>query len=78
MYLNPQIFTFNLHWYAVCVQLFSSGLCQGGEDEQGILGFLEQDIKQEVNRGKRLVCICTSQPCFQPQDLALILFLMHK
>ena len=36
-------------------QLFSSGLSQRGEDEEGILGFLEKDIKQELARGKRLV-----------------------
>uniref|UniRef100_A0A6A7FRD7 G2/M phase-specific E3 ubiquitin-protein ligase n=1 Tax=Hirondellea gigas TaxID=1518452 RepID=A0A6A7FRD7_9CRUS len=36
--------------------LFSSGLSQDGEDDEGILGFLETSIKKEVSRGKRLHC----------------------
>lgn len=37
--------------------LFSSGLSQQGKSEKhGILGFLPEDIKQEVRRGSRLRC----------------------
>jgi hypothetical protein len=28
---------------------------QKGEDEEGILGFLVEDIQREIRRGKRLV-----------------------
>jgi len=37
------------------VQLFSSGLCQSGQNEEGLWGFLMPDIKKELGRGKRLV-----------------------
>lgn len=29
---------------------------QKGKDEDGILGFLSEDIQKELRRGKRLVC----------------------
>jgi len=36
--------------------LFSSGLEQKGDEEEGILGFLSEDILKEVRRGLRLKC----------------------
>ncbi|KAK7065286.1 Zinc ion binding [Halocaridina rubra] len=36
--------------------LFSSGLPQNGDDEEGILGFLIPDILKELQRGKKLSC----------------------
>ncbi|XP_063889459.1 mucin-2-like isoform X3 [Scylla paramamosain] len=44
---------FHVHYYCL---LFSSGLPQNGEDNEGILGFLEEDIMREVLRGKKLSC----------------------
>jgi len=38
-------------------QLFSAGLEQNGEDNEGILGFLPKDIKKELKRGEKLVCL---------------------
>lgn len=37
------------------LQLFSAGLSQNGEDEQGILGFMPFDINKELKRGDKLV-----------------------
>ncbi len=37
--------------------LFSSGLHQRGEDDEGLAGFLPQDIQQEMRRGRRLKCV---------------------
>lgn len=31
-------------------------MAQKGTDEEGILGFLPEDIQKELRRGKRLVC----------------------
>ena len=36
--------------------MFSSGLEQGGEEEEGIKGFLVEDIVREWRRGSRLKC----------------------
>ncbi|XP_076754834.1 uncharacterized protein LOC143425718 [Xylocopa sonorina] len=41
------------HYYCL---LLSSNMQQRGNDDQGILGFLVKDIREEVRRGKRLVC----------------------
>jgi len=30
---------------------------QKGNDDEGILGFLTEDIQKELRRGRRLVCI---------------------
>ena len=42
------------HYYCL---LFSSGLEQKGRDEDGILGFLNNDIEKEVLRGRKLSCV---------------------
>ncbi|XP_063691414.1 uncharacterized protein LOC134823782 isoform X2 [Bolinopsis microptera] len=36
--------------------LFSSGLVQAGNNEEGLWGFLTPNIKKELSRGKRLTC----------------------
>ena len=36
--------------------MFSSGLIQGGEEGDGILGFLPDDITRELQRGAKLKC----------------------
>nr|XP_012233989.1 PREDICTED: uncharacterized protein LOC105678868 isoform X1 [Linepithema humile] len=41
------------HYYCL---LLSSNMAQKGKDEDGILGFLPEDIQKELRRGKRLVC----------------------
>ncbi|XP_043670618.1 uncharacterized protein LOC122630314 isoform X1 [Vespula pensylvanica] len=41
------------HYYCL---LLSSNMEQKGNDNQGILGFLVEDIRKELRRGKRLVC----------------------
>ncbi|XP_044010017.1 putative mediator of RNA polymerase II transcription subunit 26 [Aphidius gifuensis] len=41
------------HYYCL---LLSSNMQQRGEDEDGILGFLADDIQKELRRGKRLYC----------------------
>ncbi|XP_043266566.1 uncharacterized protein [Venturia canescens] len=41
------------HYYCL---LFSSNMQQQGSDDEGILGFLPDDIHKEIKRGKRLVC----------------------
>jgi len=41
------------HYYCL---LFSCGLEQNGTDDEGIYGFLENDILKEIRRGKRLKC----------------------
>ncbi|XP_014215210.1 uncharacterized protein LOC106644280 isoform X2 [Copidosoma floridanum] len=41
------------HYYCL---LLSSNMEQKGSDDQGILGFLEEDIQKEIRRGKRLYC----------------------
>ena len=42
------------HYYCL---LFSSGLEQKGGDNDGILGFLKNDIEKEVSRGRKLSCV---------------------
>ncbi|XP_011501260.1 PREDICTED: putative uncharacterized protein DDB_G0282133 isoform X2 [Ceratosolen solmsi marchali] len=41
------------HYYCL---LLSSNMEQKGNDDEGILGFLADDIQKEIRRGKRLVC----------------------
>jgi len=38
------------------MQLFSAALSQNGTDQEGVLGFLTEDIAKEVRRSQRLVC----------------------
>ncbi|XP_042670346.1 G2/M phase-specific E3 ubiquitin-protein ligase isoform X2 [Centrocercus urophasianus] len=48
----------NLTLHNYCL-LMSSGIWQRGEEDEGIDGFLIEDIRKEVNRAARLVCnIC--------------------
>ncbi|KAK4319449.1 hypothetical protein Pmani_009614 [Petrolisthes manimaculis] len=42
-----------VHYYCL---LFSSGLPQNGDDEEGIMGFLPADIDKELHRGRKLKC----------------------
>ncbi|XP_050691304.1 uncharacterized protein LOC126982975 [Eriocheir sinensis] len=42
---------FRMHYFCL---LFASGLPQNGDDDEGILGFLEEDIKAEILRGRKL------------------------
>lgn len=37
------------------LQLLSSNLTQNGEDDEGMLGFLQVDIKKEVERAAKMV-----------------------
>ncbi|XP_048804679.1 G2/M phase-specific E3 ubiquitin-protein ligase isoform X2 [Lagopus muta] len=49
---------YNLTLHNYCL-LMSSGIWQRGEEDEGIDGFLIEDIRKEVNRAARLVCnIC--------------------
>ncbi|KAL2722490.1 signal transducer and activator of transcription B-like isoform X1 [Vespula squamosa] len=41
------------HYYCL---LLSSNMEQKGNDNEGILGFLVEDIQKELRRGKRLIC----------------------
>ncbi|XP_074602909.1 E3 ubiquitin-protein ligase PHF7-like [Brevipalpus obovatus] len=43
-----------VHYYCL---LFACGLEQNGEDEEGIYGFLKQDIMKEYKRASRLKCV---------------------
>ena len=43
-----------VHYYCL---LFACGLEQNGEDEEGIFGFLKQDIMKECRRARRLKCV---------------------
>ncbi|MEE6514858.1 hypothetical protein FKM82_023248 [Ascaphus truei] len=43
-----------VHYYCV---LMSSGIWQRGEEDEGIYGFLVEDIKEEVKRARKLRCI---------------------
>jgi len=36
--------------------IMASGLAQNGEDDEGILGFLSNDIERELRRGQKLKC----------------------
>ncbi|XP_069494602.1 G2/M phase-specific E3 ubiquitin-protein ligase [Ambystoma mexicanum] len=42
-----------LHYYCL---LLSSGIYQRGEEDEGIYGFLVEDIRKELTRSKRLTC----------------------
>ena len=41
--------------------LFSSGLHQNGNEDEGLRGFLEEDVRQEIKRGNRLKCVYCKQ-----------------
>ncbi|KAJ8675831.1 hypothetical protein QAD02_011617 [Eretmocerus hayati] len=41
------------HYYCL---LLSSNMEQKGNDDEGILGFLAEDIQKEIRRGRRLIC----------------------
>jgi len=43
----------SVHYFCL---LFASGLEQKGEEDEGILGFLDEDILKEAKRGKKLKC----------------------
>lgn len=43
------------------LQLMASGIYQRGEEEEGVHGFLVDDIIKEVNRASRLVCMSVIQ-----------------
>ncbi|ODN02574.1 G2/M phase-specific E3 ubiquitin-protein ligase [Orchesella cincta] len=42
-----------VHYFCM---LFSAGLSQNGQDDDGILGFLPKDIRKELKRGAKLKC----------------------
>ena len=44
---------YSAHYFCL---LFASGMQQSGEDEEGIKGFLPNDILKELRRGARLKC----------------------
>ncbi|XP_040599066.1 G2/M phase-specific E3 ubiquitin-protein ligase isoform X1 [Mesocricetus auratus] len=47
---------FSVHYYCL---LMSSGIWQRGKEEEGVYGFLVEDIRKEVNRASKLKCtIC--------------------
>ncbi|OXB83909.1 UNVERIFIED_CONTAM: hypothetical protein H355_009393, partial [Colinus virginianus] len=49
---------YNLTLHNYCL-LMSSGIWQRGEEDEGVDGFLIEDIRKEVNRAARLICnIC--------------------
>ncbi|KAL1789820.1 G2 M phase-specific E3 ubiquitin-protein ligase isoform X1, partial [Sigmodon hispidus] len=60
---------FSVHYYCL---LMSSGIWQRGKEEEGVYGFLIEDIKKEVNRASKLKCtVCrktgASIGCVVPQ-----------
>ena len=46
-------FFYSAHYFCL---LFASSMEQSGEDEEGIKGFLPNDILKELRRGARLKC----------------------
>ncbi|KAH0514038.1 G2/M phase-specific E3 ubiquitin-protein ligase, partial [Microtus ochrogaster] len=44
---------FSIHYYCL---LMSSGIWQRGKEEEGVYGFLVEDIKKEVHRASKLKC----------------------
>uniref|UniRef100_A0A8C5NZG9 G2/M-phase specific E3 ubiquitin ligase n=1 Tax=Jaculus jaculus TaxID=51337 RepID=A0A8C5NZG9_JACJA len=63
--------TWNLTVHYYCL-LMSSGIWQRGKEEEGMYGFLEEDIRKEVNRASKLKCfVCkkngASIGCVVPQ-----------
>ncbi|XP_073495150.1 G2/M phase-specific E3 ubiquitin-protein ligase isoform X2 [Phyllobates terribilis] len=48
-----------LHYYCL---LLSSGIWQRGEEDEGIYGFLIDDIKREVTRARKLKCLFCKEP----------------
>ncbi|XP_052041853.1 G2/M phase-specific E3 ubiquitin-protein ligase isoform X2 [Apodemus sylvaticus] len=60
---------FSVHYYCL---LMSSGIWQRGKEEEGVYGFLIEDIQKEVNRASKLKCtVCkkngASIGCVVPQ-----------
>ncbi|XP_017449571.1 G2/M phase-specific E3 ubiquitin-protein ligase isoform X2 [Rattus norvegicus] len=60
---------FSVHYYCL---LMSSGIWQRGKEEEGVYGFLIEDIRKEVNRASKLKCtVCkkngASIGCVVPQ-----------
>ncbi|XP_052594443.1 G2/M phase-specific E3 ubiquitin-protein ligase isoform X2 [Peromyscus californicus insignis] len=60
---------FSVHYYCL---LMSSGIWQRGKEEEGVYGFLVEDIRKEVNRASKLKCtVCkkngASIGCVVPQ-----------
>uniref|UniRef100_UPI0037E8E79B G2/M phase-specific E3 ubiquitin-protein ligase n=1 Tax=Semicossyphus pulcher TaxID=241346 RepID=UPI0037E8E79B len=45
----------SVHYFCL---LTSCGVYQRGEEDEGVFGFLVEDIKQETRRSARLVCCC--------------------
>uniref|UniRef100_A0A8D2E5Y3 G2/M-phase specific E3 ubiquitin protein ligase n=1 Tax=Theropithecus gelada TaxID=9565 RepID=A0A8D2E5Y3_THEGE len=56
-----------VHYYCL---LMSSGIWQRGKEEEGVYGFLIEDIRKEVNRASKLVTSCWD---IQP----VLIFLKH-
>ncbi|CAL8090380.1 unnamed protein product [Orchesella dallaii] len=48
-----QLAGISVHYFCM---LFSAGLSQHGDDDEGILGFLPKDIRKELKRGEKLKC----------------------
>ena len=53
IYKTKRIFFYSAHYFCL---LFASSMEQSGEDEEGIKGFLPNDILKELRRGARLKC----------------------
>ena len=62
-----EFFFCSAHYFCL---LFAPGLGQGGADEEGIKGFLPNDILKEWRRGARLKC----QYCEKKYGKIFILF----
>lgn len=54
-------FFFNFDFVYEFSKLLSSSLPQNGGDNEGILGFLEPDIKKEAQKGRRVSCVYCKQ-----------------
>ena len=69
---QPLIEFQNLKAHYFCL-LFSSGLGQSGQENEGLHGFMPVDVRREIKRGARLKCVycklkgatvgCTKQEC---------------
>jgi len=69
---QPLIEFQNLKAHYFCL-LFSSGLGQSGQENEGLHGFMPLDVRREIKRGARLKCVycklkgatvgCTKQEC---------------
>lgn len=47
-----------MHEKTFVLQLMASGIYQRGEEDEGVHGFLVDDIVKEVHRASKLVCHC--------------------